>query len=298
MKADGSIKGGDGKNDTKLLVTKKRFEIRFKNIFKKCWMEFANPCPNQTELLMLTLSRRNGFENRGIRQTWMNDSVPGEVIRFLIADAGEGEAIDVQQKLEEEQAKHGDLLFLHGFDDIYINLYFKVYGGFEWQQSFCANAEWVLKVDDDALTCPKSRCTCVCLLMPDECFAFRGENGQETADWYSSLLFAVISARALRLGRPVFPNEFFECVWDVTVWPSQPKLKMPPQNPDNSPNICAKLPHLHLAGKKRLCFYPHTIIICSVGIEPANNGLPKSGIRTEFRPYNPGPSFSQKSRVN
>uniref|UniRef100_A0A183CNL2 Hexosyltransferase n=1 Tax=Globodera pallida TaxID=36090 RepID=A0A183CNL2_GLOPA len=100
---------------------------------------------------MLTLSRRNGFENRkGIRQTWMNDSVPGEVIRFLIADAGEGEAIDVQQKLEEEQAKHGDLVFLHGFIDIYAHIHLKVYGGFEWQQSFCANAEWVLKVDDDA----------------------------------------------------------------------------------------------------------------------------------------------------
>uniref|UniRef100_A0A914I0L3 Hexosyltransferase n=1 Tax=Globodera rostochiensis TaxID=31243 RepID=A0A914I0L3_GLORO len=115
-------------------------------------MEFANSCPNQTELIMLTLSRRNGFETRkAIRQTWMNDSVPGEVIRFLIADAGDGEAIDVQQKLEEEQAKHGDLVFLHGFVDIYINLYLKVYGGFKWQQSFCANAKWVLKVDDDAL---------------------------------------------------------------------------------------------------------------------------------------------------
>ncbi|KAI3419383.1 hypothetical protein GPALN_006628 [Globodera pallida] len=152
MKADGIIKGGDGKNGTKLFATTKRFEIRFKNIFKNCWMEFANACPNQTELIMLTMSRRNGFENRkGIRQTWMNDSVPGEVIRFLIADAGKGEAIDVQQKLEEEQAKHGDLVFLHGFIDIYAHIHLKWYGGLEWQQSFCANAEWVMKVDDDAL---------------------------------------------------------------------------------------------------------------------------------------------------
>ncbi|KAL3079229.1 hypothetical protein niasHT_037616 [Heterodera trifolii] len=126
--------------------------------------------------------------------------------------------------------------------------------------------------------CPKSRSTCMCLLMPDECFAFRGETETETSDWYSSLLFAVISARALRLGRPVFANEFFECVWDVTVWPTQPKLKISPQNPDNSPNICAKLHHLDLKGKKRLCFYPHTIILCNVGIEPALSGLPKSGI--------------------
>uniref|UniRef100_A0A914GZ66 Hexosyltransferase n=1 Tax=Globodera rostochiensis TaxID=31243 RepID=A0A914GZ66_GLORO len=145
------IKAGDGKNDTKLFTTK-HFEIEFKNIFKKCWMEFAKPCPDQTELIMLTMSRRHGFENRkGIRQTWMNDSVPGEVIRFLIADAGEGEAIDVQKKLEEEQAEHGDLVFLHGFVDIYAHIHLKWYGGLKWQQSFCANAKWVMKVDDDAL---------------------------------------------------------------------------------------------------------------------------------------------------
>uniref|UniRef100_A0A914I1E9 Hexosyltransferase n=1 Tax=Globodera rostochiensis TaxID=31243 RepID=A0A914I1E9_GLORO len=131
MRADGIIEGGDGTNDTKLFATTKG---------------------SNTELIMLTMSRRNGFENRmGIRQTWMNDSVPGEVIRFLIADAEDGEANDVQQKLEEEQAKHGDLVFLHGFVDIYAHLHLKMYGGFEWQQSFCANAEWVMKVDDDAL---------------------------------------------------------------------------------------------------------------------------------------------------
>uniref|UniRef100_A0A183CKC5 Hexosyltransferase n=1 Tax=Globodera pallida TaxID=36090 RepID=A0A183CKC5_GLOPA len=106
----------------------------------------------KTELIMLTMSRRHGFENRkGIRQTWMKDSIPGEVIRFLIADAGEGEAADVQQKLEEEQAEYGDLVFLHGFVDIYAHIHLKWYGALEWQQSFCANAKWVMKVDDDAL---------------------------------------------------------------------------------------------------------------------------------------------------
>uniref|UniRef100_A0A914I305 Hexosyltransferase n=1 Tax=Globodera rostochiensis TaxID=31243 RepID=A0A914I305_GLORO len=102
------------------------------------------------------MSRRNGFVNRKGHSANVDERlgefvVPGEVIRFLIADAGEGEAIDVQQKLEEEQAKHGDLLFLHGFVDIYAHMHLKLYGGFEWQQSFCANAKWVMKVDDDAL---------------------------------------------------------------------------------------------------------------------------------------------------
>uniref|UniRef100_A0A914H2I3 Hexosyltransferase n=1 Tax=Globodera rostochiensis TaxID=31243 RepID=A0A914H2I3_GLORO len=126
------------------------FEIRFKNIFKKCWMEFANPCPNQTVLIMLTMSRRHGFENRkGIRQTWMNDSV--NLWCNFHEKKRTGEAVDVQKKLEEEQAEHGDLVFLHGFVDIYAHIHLKWYGALKWQQSFCANAKWVMKVDDDAL---------------------------------------------------------------------------------------------------------------------------------------------------
>uniref|UniRef100_A0A1I8B2N6 PH domain-containing protein n=1 Tax=Meloidogyne hapla TaxID=6305 RepID=A0A1I8B2N6_MELHA len=133
--------------------------------------------------------------------------------------------------------------------------------------------------------CPKSRSSSVCLMMPDECFLFQGaENSNDTIEWYRILLSAVISARALNLGRPVFANEFFECVWDVIIFSQQPKLKRSSQalaNPEftNCPNICAKLrDEMFLSGRGRLCFYPHTIIICKTGIEPAHSGLPKSGI--------------------
>nr|CAD2172466.1 unnamed protein product [Meloidogyne enterolobii] len=133
--------------------------------------------------------------------------------------------------------------------------------------------------------CPKSRSSSVCLIMPDECFLFQGaESSNDTIEWYRVLLSAVISARALNLGRPVFANEFFECVWDVVIFSQQPKLKrssQAPTNPEfvNCPNICAKLrDEMFLAGRGRLCFYPHTIIICKTGIEPAHSGLPKAGI--------------------
>uniref|UniRef100_A0A915LEX5 PH domain-containing protein n=1 Tax=Meloidogyne javanica TaxID=6303 RepID=A0A915LEX5_MELJA len=133
--------------------------------------------------------------------------------------------------------------------------------------------------------CPKSRSSGVCLMMPDECFLFQGaESSNDTIEWYRVLLSAVISARALNLGRPVFANEFFECVWDVVIFSQQPKLKrssQAPTNPEfiNCPNICAKLrDEMFLAGRGRLCFYPHTIIICKTGIEPAHSGLPKAGI--------------------
>ncbi|KAL3118725.1 hypothetical protein niasHT_000485 [Heterodera trifolii] len=72
--------------------------------------------------------------------------------RFLIADPSpQGEADNVQQQLNEEQNKHGDLLLLHGFVDQYLNLHFKLYGGFVWQQRHCADAKWLIKVDDDTV---------------------------------------------------------------------------------------------------------------------------------------------------
>lgn len=89
---------------------------------------------------------------------------------------------------------------------------------------------------------------------------------------------AVISSRAVLLGRPVFANEFFECTWDVTV-SANPKLKKPVPNPDNFPNICLKMSEL-AGSHQRLCFYPHTIILAQMGIEPTKSraDLPKSGI--------------------
>ncbi|KAL3106991.1 hypothetical protein niasHT_019387 [Heterodera trifolii] len=78
-----------------------QFEIRFKNIRLKYRMEFENECPDQTKLIILSMSRRDAFEKRkGIRQTWMKDAW---------------------------------------------------YGGLQWQQSFCAGAEWVMKADDDSI---------------------------------------------------------------------------------------------------------------------------------------------------
>ncbi|KAL3102934.1 hypothetical protein niasHT_025842 [Heterodera trifolii] len=92
------------------------FIIEFKNIHLKCRAKFANSS-----------------------------------IRFLVADPSPGEAENVQQKLEEEQRKHCDLVLLHGFTDIYRHIHLKWYGGLKWQQLFCAGAKWVMKADDDTI---------------------------------------------------------------------------------------------------------------------------------------------------
>ncbi|KAI1724265.1 insulin receptor substrate 2-B [Ditylenchus destructor] len=127
------------------------------------------------------------------------------------------------------------------------------------------------------MTYPKLK-VCLCLMTPDETLIIKGENDRDTVEWYEMCFGAVISSRAVLLGRPVFANEFFECTWDVTV-SANPKLKKPVPNPDNFPNICLKMPEL-AGAHQRLCFYPHTIILAQMGIEPTKSraDLPKSGI--------------------
>lgn len=118
----------------------------------------------------------------------------------------------------------------------------------------------------------------MCVMTPDETLFFKGETDNDTIEWFSSTLSAVIPARALFLGRPVFSNEFFECAWDVTI-NSNPKLKKPVLNPEFFQNICVKIPSLN-EGRHRLCFYPHTLIIFKIGIVPIGNtaNLSLSGI--------------------
>lgn len=49
------------------------------------------------------------------------------MIRFFVADSAEIRQNDtVLNELEAEQARHGDLVFLHGINDTYENLHLKV----------------------------------------------------------------------------------------------------------------------------------------------------------------------------
>ncbi|XGW34936.1 hypothetical protein V3C99_018747 [Haemonchus contortus] len=124
---------------------------------------------------------------------------------------------------------------------------------------------------------------CVCLMLPDETLCLKaddvgkgGDEGRQNTEWYNAIMSALIPSRFLRLGRPIQPQEFFECAWDVEVV-TAPKLKRPPGRTEEPlQNICVRLPEI--AGPKRLCFYAHTIVLCKRRIEPAKCGMPSSGI--------------------
>ncbi|KAH7700919.1 PH domain-containing protein, partial [Aphelenchoides avenae] len=116
---------------------------------------------------------------------------------------------------------------------------------------------------------------CISVVAPEETLIIKGHSDQETTEWFEALFASVVTARALRLGRPVLPYEFFEYVWDVTLV-EDPKPKKPVPNLAPSVNFCMKKPDF--VGHQRLCFYPHTIVVCKVGVEPALYDLPKTGI--------------------
>ncbi|KAL3088187.1 hypothetical protein niasHS_008048 [Heterodera schachtii] len=82
-----------------------------------------------------------------IMQTMNNRQLQQEMKLFI----SRGSNCTMEALMNEEQKKHGDFLLFRGFVDKYMNLHFKSYGGFVWQQRHCANAKWMLKMDDDTV---------------------------------------------------------------------------------------------------------------------------------------------------
>uniref|UniRef100_A0A183CBQ9 Hexosyltransferase n=1 Tax=Globodera pallida TaxID=36090 RepID=A0A183CBQ9_GLOPA len=139
---------------------KTQFEIRFKNIRHPYWIRVPPeaPCSKPTKLLILVMSRRGAFVQRNsIRKTWANDALSGTVFRYLVGDPLKTAAKNItklaeeQQKLDEEFETFGDLIFLNGIIDSYKNLHLKWYAALQWQQNFCAGAEFLMKTDDDTI---------------------------------------------------------------------------------------------------------------------------------------------------
>ncbi|GMS99122.1 hypothetical protein PENTCL1PPCAC_21297, partial [Pristionchus entomophagus] len=108
----------------------------------------------------------------------------------------------------------------------------------------------------------------VCVMRPDDTLLLKAENEQMNKEWYDAILNSTIPARALRLGRCVKPEEFFEAAYDVTIVET-PSVKGKKLNEEALTNANIVDKHPELAGERRLCFYARTIFICRKNIEPA-----------------------------
>ncbi|XP_064631738.1 lactosylceramide 1,3-N-acetyl-beta-D-glucosaminyltransferase B-like [Lineus longissimus] len=115
-----------------------------------------NACKKNTDLFLLVLVK-SGAGNFKRRQTWRENwgaikSVNGREIRVFFVTAMTDD-VTSQYKMEIENVRFGDIL--QGvFKDNYANNTFKLLSSFEWANSYCSNAEYVLSVDDDVMVVP------------------------------------------------------------------------------------------------------------------------------------------------
>ena len=90
----------------------------------------------------------NKHERHILRKTWLSKYIGNkEDVRYVFL-VGRDKYDEHQPAIEEENRIYGDLT-QGNFIDSYSNLTLKTIMGFRWASTYCANAEFVMKVDDD-----------------------------------------------------------------------------------------------------------------------------------------------------
>ena len=84
-----------------------------------------------------------------VRQTWGNRRLLKDKNSRVVFLLGLPKDNETQQKLRAEFAQHGDIV-QGNFHDAYRNLTLKGIMGLKWISTYCAQAQYVLKSDDDA----------------------------------------------------------------------------------------------------------------------------------------------------
>lgn len=102
-----------------------------------------------SELFIGVVSKTDNFERRVvIRATWGRYAIEhGARLLFIVARS---RLPQVNQQVQEEQARYGDMLQMQ-FDEDYYNLTLKSVALLEYAATHCSQVKHVLKIDDDVL---------------------------------------------------------------------------------------------------------------------------------------------------
>ncbi|KAI0215132.1 Beta-1,3-galactosyltransferase 1, partial [Lamellibrachia satsuma] len=100
-------------------------------------------------LFYIHSSPSNIAKRDNIRATWGDPSLHAPGTTLLVFIVGQVDDPGVQRALVEEQKAHGDIV-QGDFADTYKNLTLKAIFGLKWIATYCKNAEFSLKADDDA----------------------------------------------------------------------------------------------------------------------------------------------------
>ncbi|KAI6175081.1 Hexosyltransferase [Aphelenchoides bicaudatus] len=130
--------------------------VNFKITFSNWNLEYKmnrpkkDVCAGNITTLVIVVSKPDNFYARErIRQTWMYDesNPPGYHSLFII---GGRKHPQLNDRIKLEQNTYGDIIRYQA-NDTYENLHVKTHAAFNWQQTFCPNAKYLLKTDDDTV---------------------------------------------------------------------------------------------------------------------------------------------------
>ncbi|CAD5232854.1 unnamed protein product [Bursaphelenchus xylophilus] len=133
-------------------VAKQRiFIAKFKNRQFNYSIEEQKPglCDG-IDILILILSAPNKFDQRNaIRDTWLyeHDTPSSFLVRFLI---GQPDNRSVELRIQKEQRQHKDIV-RYNFTETYDLLPVKVHAAFSFFKTYCPQAKYLLKTDDDTV---------------------------------------------------------------------------------------------------------------------------------------------------
>ncbi|XP_040899192.1 beta-1,3-galactosyltransferase 2 [Toxotes jaculatrix] len=98
-------------------------------------------------VLMVPVAPQEAAARDAIRKTWGAPSQDTLTLFYMGLPGGE-QVSSIQDKLEDESRKHGDIIQMN-FQDNYQNLTIKVMMMMNWLATYCPNASYVMKVDAD-----------------------------------------------------------------------------------------------------------------------------------------------------
>ena len=159
----------------------------------KCEDEDESTTANRT-LFIAILSAPNNFEKRQvIRETWLRHVTDLHYTRGLLDVIGYGFVVGqttdqlVQSKIEKESKNHSDILQVE-MNDSYRNLTRKVVAILNWVNSNCAQAHFVMKIDDDGYINVHNFATVLAHLSPTEISVYGKQIGNNIVYRTSSKL--------------------------------------------------------------------------------------------------------------
>ena len=111
---------------------------------------------NENELLLIAfvaISPQKFNHRNVIRTTWASNQTENNFrVVFMI---GKSSYQEINDKIEKESQLYGDIV-QNNFYDSYLNLTIKTLMGFRWISTYCSNAKYALKIDDDVLVNTKN----------------------------------------------------------------------------------------------------------------------------------------------